>query len=684
VDKLDKTGGDWNTKMTSFKDKIVGVLHAVIDAVAEVATDFAMLGFTLVTSALNYVGDNWDSLGASVTKCLQGVAEALKKYAQPIIDAVFDILNAAIEGITYAITSVKGAILLENIRFLGKTIGLKLYDGIKEALKDTKLGEYLFALDETAFYKTYGKNTNANKDKIAALLNDKESGMGTNFLKDLEDYNKANKELKDLKEKEEAGTLTGDEFVRLNTKSIKYGDDMVTLEEYVNQMESVVDSYVAVAAQYYGTIEDGLRTQAENIAEHEAIIKELQQQQDQENYENAKTKAEEEWKTKLPELQKEKQTLESGLEFLQKSLEEETGPAVVRSAKAAAIDYQQYLIDNINKEIEAGPQIDYTPLYSNATETAETTGKEMSDAQSTGIQNEMDVQTPDIRKFLYKPFELTEQIITSLITNGATVAGYWLQGAKSKEGFDSHSPSKAMIRIMNDVGEGMLIGTKAIEPLAEDSGAGLGESIVGSMDSAIGNIDFEDTGAKIIDGLKDKLPAKEEFTGLFGLDKGIAGNIQGLKTAWGKIKGIFSGDFNISDIFTNLLPGDMDINNLVGTFGTNFDTSSFGYSDTFMTDKSWENALANFDPNTMMTTDTLNLNLNINDTELQELNKSMSTGVDWNAVTGGYNARGGTTYNYNYNYIQNNTSSGALNTRELNRTTQLALTRNRWRVGGGG
>ena len=48
--------------------------------------------------------------------------------------------------------------------------------------------------------------------------------------------------------------------------------------------------------------------------------------------------------------------------------------------------------------------------------------------------------------------------------------------------------------------------------------------------------------------------------------------------------------------------------------------------------------------------------------------------------------RSGPTYvtNNNYNYVQNNTSSGPLNTRELNRSTERALTRRKWDIGRGG
>lgn len=692
LDKLDKTGGDWNTKMTSFKDKIVGVLHAVIDAVAEVATDFAMLGFTLVTSALNYIGDNWDTLGQSVTHFLQGVAEALKKYAQPIIDAVFDILNASIEGITYAITSARGAILLENIKHLGITIGIKLYEGIKEALKDTKLGEFLFGLNNTAYYKTMREDVNASKDKVVAALDQVDYIDSKDFIRDLDLYNSAQKlydEYVELESKNNRGMLVrdSDEYDRWNelqNMHIEYGGEELSVTEYFEQMDSVIDSYISSAADVYASIEEGMITQAKENERYEKAIRYYGQLLDTENYEKAKAKAEEEWKTRLPELQTEKQTLESDLAFMQKQLEEETGPAVVRSAKKAAVDYQQSLIDNINKEIEAGPQIKWEPLYADLNTTAETSATEAVNAASTATTNAVEEKTPQLRDDLVEPFKLDDKHYFTLLNYGAQYGDAFITGTRSKKGVDSNSPSKAMIRVMEDVGDGMLVGLQEIMPMAEDSGSGLGESIVGSMDSALGNIDFESTGTKIIDGLKGKLPAKEEFTGLFGLDKGIAGNIQGLKTAWGKIKGIFSGDFDISDIFSNLIPGDMGIENLTSAFGADFDIGSFGYSDSFMTDKAWEDALANFDPNTMMTTDTLNLNLNIDDAELQNLNKSMSKGVDWNAVTEGYNARGGTTYNYNYNYIQNNTSSGALNTRELNRSTQLALNRNKWRVGGGG
>lgn len=691
IEKLDKLGGDWDTKVTSFKEKIISLLRAIIDAVGSVALEFAGLAFKIITTALNFIGEHWDELGAAVTNCLQGLAKALTTYSQPIIDALLDILIAAIDGITSLINSAKGAILAEKLRYLGETIAAKIYWGIKEALMGTTLGEYLFNIDEAATALSMGKRnvlgvrtTEIQTDAVSGYLDRYEPGLGGKFLQDMEQFKLAEGEYeKIMEDMESLDPSIAQEAINKYNNSPMEGKDW---GEYIAYYNDIIDTYIALAAHSFGLYSESI-LDLESINErHETRLKDLEARANQEEYEKAVEKANAEWPEKLKTLEEEKNTLEADLEYMQQQLESETGPAVVRSARQSAIDYQKNLIDNINKEIEAGPQVDYTPLYSDidnaATDAANVSVNNLDSGIEAGIKDKED----GIRHNLSSPFKLDSKYNGIIFNDGWKWADTFLTGAKSRKGFDENSPSKAMIRIMEYVGQGMDIGTQLMMPMANDAGEDLASGFLGGADSALGdfNMNFENTSENIMNSLKDKLPSKDEFTGLFGLDKGIEGNIAGLKTAWGKIKGIFSGDFDISSVFSNLLPGDMDLSNMTQAFGANFNVSDFGYSDSFMTDKAWENSLANFDPNTMMTTDTLNLNLNIDDAELKKLNESMSTGVDWNAVAGGYNARSGSTYNYNYNYIQNNTSSGALNTRELNRTTQLALTRNRWRVGGGG
>ena len=261
------------------------------------------------------------------------------------------------------------------------------------------------------------------------------------------------------------------------------------------------------------------------------------------------------------------------------------------------------------------------------------------------------------------------------------------------------SPSKEMVKDMGYVQAGILDGVDMITPSVYDAGYELGDAIGDGVSDSVGDMDLSGLGVSldsldfseadmntdaIADSLKSNitsnLPSIDELKGYVGLDKGLMGNIEGIKAAWGRIKSSFS-EFDVTNLFSGIFSNGLDVNNLTSQFGADFDISSFGYTQSMDTSAY---QIENFNPNDYLDSSSIDLDLVVDTSQLDALNKSMSLGTGYFGLTGIAGGSGGNTTINNYNYVQNNTSSGALNTRELNRSTELALTRNRWQVGKGG
>lgn len=283
-----------------------------------------------------------------------------------------------------------------------------------------------------------------------------------------------------------------------------------------------------------------------------------------------------------------------------------------------------------------------------------------------------------------------ETNLKKVLNSGKTVGFKFLEGAN--EALEVNSPSKAMIRTMGYVADGIEIGGESASAVAYDVGTESGKGIMDGFGSTVSDsmkdmkldLDFEGTADNVKNSIQSRLPSWDELKGYVGLDKGIKGNIDGIKAAWARIKSGFldeNGNFiGIESLFGDLFNTDKL------TSGINSITPSFGFDQTSFITPEFENQLANFDINDYVGNSTIDINTNmdINDS-WSPLMDTLNGNTQMSLVPAGF-ARSGPTYvtNNNYNYVQNNTSSGPLNTRELNRSTERALTRRKWDIGRGG
>lgn len=215
-----------------------------------------------------------------------------------------------------------------------------------------------------------------------------------------------------------------------------------------------------------------------------------------------------------------------------------------------------------------------------------------------------------------------------------------------------------------------------------------------SLDSAFNNVDLGSVGSKVSDALTSRLPSWDSLKSNFGWEKGISGNIEGLKNAWNQIKNAFKdedGNFDLSSMFggvgdslSSVLGGITDSLNL-NELG--FDPASMGLN--FTVDSGFdfgnlESEFATFDINDMVDNNNLEMTLDLNTDMFDEFMKEnrtfdMATSTP---VYGGYQRSTlGSTYVNNYNYNQTNNSPVALSSREIRRMTELELNR-RQRSGG--
>lgn len=209
-------------------------------------------------------------------------------------------------------------------------------------------------------------------------------------------------------------------------------------------------------------------------------------------------------------------------------------------------------------------------------------------------------------------------------------------------------------------------------------GGGLGKAIAESMgdpSSILDGFDIGSVAGKLKNAITEKLPTWGFIQSQFGWDKGISGNIQGLKNVWGSIKDAFSGGLDLEGI---LKDSGLDVSKF--TAGLNLENMGFSISANDIIDmQGINNEFAGFDVNDYTTNTDLSVKLDL-DTSMaddwlkQNQSIDMATSIP---VTGGYerSTTGSTTYVNNYSFNQNNTSPQALSARDTARYAELMLNR---------
>lgn len=208
-------------------------------------------------------------------------------------------------------------------------------------------------------------------------------------------------------------------------------------------------------------------------------------------------------------------------------------------------------------------------------------------------------------------------------------------------------------------------------------GEGLTNSLGSGMDasSILDGFDIGSVAGKLKNAITEKLPTWGFIQSQFGWDKGISGNIQGLKNVWGSIKDAFSGGLDLEGI---LKDSGLDVSKF--TAGLNLENMGFSISANDIIDmQGINNEFAGFDVNDYTTNTDLSVKLDL-DTSMaddwlkQNQSIDMATSIP---VTGGYerSTTGSTTYVNNYSFNQNNTSPQALSARDTARYAELMLNR---------
>ena len=208
-------------------------------------------------------------------------------------------------------------------------------------------------------------------------------------------------------------------------------------------------------------------------------------------------------------------------------------------------------------------------------------------------------------------------------------------------------------------------------------GENLTNSLGSGMDasSILDGFDIGSVAGKLKNAITEKLPTWSFITSQFGWDKGISGNIQGLKNVWGSIKDAFSGGLDLEGI---LKDSGLDVSKF--TAGLNLENMGFSISANDIIDmQGINNEFAGFDVNDYTTNTDLSVKLDL-DTSMaddwlkQNQSIDMATSIP---VTGGYerSTTGSNTYVNNYSFNQNNTSPQALSARDTARYAELMLNR---------
>ena len=246
---------------------------------------------------------------------------------------------------------------------------------------------------------------------------------------------------------------------------------------------------------------------------------------------------------------------------------------------------------------------------------------------------------------------------------------------------------------------------------ANSAAADTGKSSATSLIEAFGeSFDIGAMADTVKGNWESRVPDIQGLISGFSLDKGISGNIDYAKESWASLTGAFkddSGNFDISWLFSGLsgqlksgadnlkstlgIDGDnFSIESLLGIDTLSFDANSFDVGSIGMTFSIDETSIdpnafsssfseyGGWDANDLMDNNTIDLNVDVDDTSFKDFMSKQYTMELANTVpvTGGYQpSTVGNTYVNNYSYNQTNNSPTALSTREINRQNELLMSR---------
>lgn len=296
--------------------------------------------------------------------------------------------------------------------------------------------------------------------------------------------------------------------------------------------------------------------------------------------------------------------------------------------------------------------------------------------------------------------------ITAGMTNGTSksyistasisLKNLFVDGIKSVKAFDIRSPAHdEEIRYAGSmITAGLATGAEeGGQPYINDAAAGIANGFGSSLTNAMEDVDLTSIGTTLKNNITAKIPSWDSMKSNFGWEKGLSGNLQGVKNVWNQLKSSFMGEdggFDINTLFGGLsdkLKGGLsglfsgfDMNSM----GMDFDMSSMlSFGADSVTDgidfSNWQDEFSTFDASNL--DNTVELNIEVNDMKWNQW-KDDNTGIMVDAIPtmGGFQrSTVGSTYVNNYNYNQTNNSPTALNTREINRQTELLINRNRSR-----
>lgn len=292
---------------------------------------------------------------------------------------------------------------------------------------------------------------------------------------------------------------------------------------------------------------------------------------------------------------------------------------------------------------------------------------------------------------------MTNGTSKSYISNASiSLKNLFVDGIRSSKAFDIRSPAHdEEIRYAGSmITAGLATGAEeGGQPYINDAATGIANGFGSSLTNAMGSVDLTSIGTTLKNNITAKIPSWDSMKSNFGWEKGLSGNLQGVKNVWNQLKSSFMGEdggFDINSLFGGLsdkLKGGLsglfsgfDMNSM----GMDFDMSSMlSFGADSITDgidfSNWQDEFSTFDASNL--DNTVELNIEVNDMKWNQW-KDDNTGIMVDAIPtmGGFQrSTVGSTYVNNYNYNQTNNSPTALNTREINRQTELLINRNRSR-----
>lgn len=253
-----------------------------------------------------------------------------------------------------------------------------------------------------------------------------------------------------------------------------------------------------------------------------------------------------------------------------------------------------------------------------------------------------------------------------------------------KRAFRISSPAKELYYTgeMVDAGIGVGMTQRLGSSYLEDASVEVADTTESSLDSAFAGMDLGAIAGKVGASLKSKLPSMSDIMSNFGLEKGLSGNLQGIKNAWTMLKDSFSdgidfqgilkdAGFDISSITSGLGLGSVSLEELGFSISAGGGLGTMDLSNEFST----------FDINDFAGNTDLDITLDL-DTRMADDWLKQNTSIDMATsvpVTGGYerSTTGSTTYVNNYSFNQSNTSPLPISARDTARYTEQMLMRTR-------